>query len=70
MWVSPGTGKLCALCYRAIRPDDVEYEVEDDLGGLARIYLFHMLCESIWQLECAHADYFRKHVTHVHEARP
>jgi hypothetical protein len=63
MWAGHGTGQLCALCDKPIQRDEVEYEVEhhrldDEIAQTSR---FHIVCQSIWQLECARADYLVKH---------
>jgi hypothetical protein len=63
LWVGHGSRKLCALCDKVIRPDEVEYEVDDDLDGAILTYFFHMLCQSVWQLECARHDYLKRHVS-------
>jgi len=67
MWVGHGSGKLCSLCDNVIQPQDVEYEyeVQDDLGAAARTCFFHLVCESIWRLECGRRDYLTKHRGHV-----
>ena len=56
-----GSGKKCALCDEPVRADQIEYEVEmtDARYGL-KVWRFHIVCQSIWQLECARADYLRK----------
>jgi hypothetical protein len=56
MWVGKGSGRLCALCDKVIQPHDVEYEIQDELGAAIQTYFFHMVCESVWQLECARRD--------------
>jgi hypothetical protein len=61
MWGGQGTGQLCALCDKPIQTDEVELEVEQRPGGTVRTFRFHSVCESIWQLECARADYLKKH---------
>jgi len=49
MWGGNGSGKSCCLCDKPIQHQDVEFEFEVD----GRTFLFHMVCQSIWQLECA-----------------
>ncbi len=61
LWGGPGTGELCALCDKPIQKDDMEYELEGTLDGKVRTFRFHVVCQSVWQLECARADYLRKH---------
>ncbi len=39
----------------------MEYEIEAFLEGRAQSLRFHVLCEAIWQLECARDDYLKKH---------
>jgi hypothetical protein len=60
MWVGGGTGKLCALCDKIVQPHEIEYEVQDDMGTSVQTYFFHLVCESVWQLECARDDYLKK----------
>ena len=48
-----GAGRPCALCDQSIRPEEMELEVEPQIDGKARALQFHVVCESIWQLECA-----------------
>ena len=60
MWAGPGSKELCALCDTAIRPDLVEYEVEAIVEGTTRQLFFHRICQSIWQLEVASADYSKR----------
>jgi hypothetical protein len=61
MWGGHGVGKLCALCDRPIQPADVEYEVETLANGARTTFRFHVVCQSVWQLECARDDYLKKH---------
>jgi hypothetical protein len=61
MWGGPGTGQLCSICDKPIQPDELEYEIEQSLGGTLQTFRFHVVCESVWQLECARDDYLRKH---------
>jgi hypothetical protein len=60
MWGGHGTGKLCDLCDKPIRADDVELEVDSEIDGAVRTLRFHMVCQSVWQLECARDDYLKK----------
>jgi len=56
MWGSHGTGALCSLCDRPIRPEEVEYEValaaDGDSGRGEHVLRFHLACHAIWQAEC------------------
>lgn len=62
MWGGRGTGKPCALCDRPIEWEDGELEVEERVvDGAVQIYRFHIVCQSVWQLECARDDYLKKH---------
>jgi hypothetical protein len=49
------------LCDKPIQPDDVEYELEGRIGGSVQAFRFHVVCQSVWQLECARDDYLKKH---------
>jgi hypothetical protein len=65
MWVGHGTGEICALCDKPILADEVEFEAEygleaSDVGAEPAIR-FHLVCESVWKLEYARADYLKKH---------
>ena len=48
MWGGDGTGRLCSLCREPVQPGQIEFEVEGDGHSL----IFHMVCQSVWQLEC------------------
>ena len=61
MWGGQGSGEACALCDKPIQPHEVEYEVEAQLDGVVQTLRFHVVCQSVWQLECARDDYLRKH---------
>jgi hypothetical protein len=52
MWGSRGTGVRCALCGRAIGPDEVEYEVELSTDGAQSTLPFHLACHAIWHGAC------------------
>jgi hypothetical protein len=60
MWGGKGTGQVCALCDKAIERDEVEFEVEHRIGETAQMLRFHLVCESIWQLETARAAQLSK----------
>ena len=49
MWGGDGTGRLCSLCREPVQRDQIEFEVESGRHNL----IFHMVCQSVWQLECA-----------------
>jgi hypothetical protein len=54
-WGSRGGGAQCSLCSRAIRADEIEYEVAfpDTRGhGDSRSVRFHLPCHAAWQAEC------------------
>ena len=55
MWGGKGAGKSCALCDKPIGANESELEVEQSIDGAARPLRFHVLCHSLWQLECARA---------------
>jgi hypothetical protein len=61
MWGGKGAGRRCALCDKAIRREESELEVEEHLNGKVETYRFHVLCQSLWQLECVRDDYVKKH---------
>lgn len=61
MWGGYGTGQLCSLCGEPIQPEEIEYEIEHDDAAAVRALRFHVVCQSVWQLECARADYLKKH---------
>jgi hypothetical protein len=52
IWGSYGTEQQCSLCREPIQRNEIEYEVERTVTGHEHL-VFHMLCLSIWQLECA-----------------
>jgi hypothetical protein len=52
MWGGYGTGRFCSLCGEPIQHDQIELEVESGRHSL----IFHMVCQSAWQLECASHD--------------
>jgi len=49
IWGGYGTGRLCSLCREPVQRDQIEFEVE----SAGRALIFHMICQSVWQLECA-----------------
>lgn len=51
MWGGQGTGRSCSLCDQPI--GEAEIEVEQILDGKLQTFQFHILCQSLWQLECA-----------------
>jgi hypothetical protein len=65
MWAGQGTGEICALCDKPILADEVEFEAEygDEASGVgAELPIrFHLVCEAVWKLEYARADYLKKH---------
>jgi len=48
------------LCDMPISKDEVVYEIGNASGSAVRTFVFHIVCQSVWQLECARADYLRK----------
>jgi hypothetical protein len=57
MWGGTGTGSPCSLCDKPI--EEAEIEIEQRVNGKVHTYHFHVLCESLWQLECVR-DYHLK----------
>ncbi|HEY1725069.1 MAG TPA: hypothetical protein VGF89_06585 [Steroidobacteraceae bacterium] len=55
-WGGRGSNRPCALCDTAIRPDEVEYEIEAPEDDGARLFHFHILCHNAWQYECAQSS--------------
>jgi hypothetical protein len=50
VWGSPnGDGQACALCDRAIRPDQPLIELDERI-------LFHVACHALWQRACYERD--------------
>ena len=62
MWGGYGQGEGCVLCDTMIKPSEVALEVEESIEGKVRVLWFHIVCESIWQLECARAEYLKNRV--------
>ncbi len=60
-WGGAGSGALCSLCDRQIASQDLEYEVEAVVNDTVQTFRFHLVCESIWQLECARHAHLQKH---------
>jgi hypothetical protein len=50
MWGGKGSGRSCSLCDTPI--GEMEIEVEERIDGKTRTFQFHVLCQSLWQLEC------------------
>ena len=48
-WAGHGTGALCNFCGRAIKAEDIEYEVELLTNGSARNLHFHFNCYRVWE---------------------
>ena len=61
MWGGHGTGQPCALCDKPILPEEIEYELEGHIDGTVRSFRFHLVCQSVWQLECARVDFLKSH---------
>jgi len=62
MWGGYGQGEGCVLCDTMIKPSEVALEVEESIEGKVRVLWFHIVCQSIWQLECARAEYLKNRV--------
>ena len=62
MWGGYGQGEGCVLCDTMIKPSEVALEVEENIEGTVRVLWFHIVCQSIWQLECARAEYLKYRV--------
>jgi hypothetical protein len=60
MWAGYGNGRLCDLCGKPIQAGEIEYEVEHPDHAVTTLR-FHLVCQSVWQLECARNDHLAKH---------
>jgi hypothetical protein len=60
MWGGHGNGRPCALCDKPIGHTEVELEVEQHTDGVARTFIFHAVCQSVWQLESARDEHLKK----------
>lgn len=61
MWCGYGSGQqTCVVCDKVIEPSDIEYEMEETVEGKTRQLWFHLVCQSIWQLECARVTHLKK----------
>lgn len=52
MWGGKSAGGYCALCDKSIEPDEMELEVEQRIDGELAPLRFHVVCHSLWRLEC------------------
>jgi hypothetical protein len=60
LWGGRGTGQQpCSLCASVITHDEVEYELDLDVGARIQVTRFHFLCYAAWQLECARNENLR-----------
>jgi hypothetical protein len=59
MWGGKGSGRSCSLCDKPI--GEMELEVEEHIDGKIQTFHFHVLCQSLWQLECVHEYHLRTH---------
>ncbi len=59
MWGGYGSGRQCVVCDSVIASAEVELEVEETVEGRVTLMWFHVVCQSIWLLECARAAYLR-----------
>jgi hypothetical protein len=50
-WAGHGTGALCNVCGLAIRPSDIEYEVELVASVTVRNLHFHFNCYRAWETQ-------------------
>ena len=50
------------MCDTMIKPSEVALEVEESIEGKVKVLWFHIVCQSIWQLECARAEYLKNRV--------
>jgi hypothetical protein len=57
-----GRGEGCVLCDTMIKPSEIALEVEESVEGKIKALWFHIVCQSIWQLECACAEYLKNRV--------
>jgi hypothetical protein len=55
MWGGKSAGGYCALCDQSIEPDEMELEVEQRIDGELAPLRFHVVCHSLWRLECGRA---------------
>jgi hypothetical protein len=53
MWGGQGAGRICALCDEGIKPAEMELELEQRIDGNLQSFRFHVVCHSLWQIECA-----------------
>ena len=54
MWGGNGFGACCPICDSAVKPDELEYEVQfDEIDGSAAPhgYHIHVRCYAAWELE-------------------
>jgi hypothetical protein len=57
MWGGKSSGHSCSLCDRPIR--ELELELEEQVDGKVQTFHFHVLCQSLWQLECVHEHHLK-----------
>ena len=55
IWGGKSAGGYCALCDQSIEPDEMELEVERRIDGELAPLRFHVVCHSLWRLECGRA---------------
>jgi hypothetical protein len=51
LWGGPGAGELCALCGEPVRPEQIEYEVDEQRNGATRTFHLHVPCYALWFAE-------------------
>jgi len=60
MWGGENARRACSLCDRPI--EELELEVEEQIDGKLQTFHFHVLCQSVWQLECVSEHHLRTDV--------
>lgn len=52
VWAGYGSDLACSLCDHPIGCNEIEYDLEHEIAGVARHYRFHYFCHAAWQVEC------------------
>ncbi|MBV8852927.1 MAG: hypothetical protein JOY91_05980 [Sinobacteraceae bacterium] len=61
IWAGKGSGRCCDLCDQAVAAHEIEYEIEHlDANARRSVFVFHIVCQSIWQLECARYQHLKQ----------
>lgn len=50
-WAGPGLDQPCAACGHAVKPEDVDLQLEFDGAWQTAVYRFHTGCHAIWEAE-------------------